>query len=388
MHGHTKRLVVTLYSADTISMFSTVHDGSMKAREVLDMVMNIYIKTMTEDDDKEVVANECMSIADVIKDYGYMALEPYKYIRLVDATLTLLREESACQQLENGSDVDDEDDTEHDEILMDAVSDLLPEFAKSMGCHFAPLFARLFEPLMKFAKASRPPQDRTMVVACLAEVAQDMGDPIAGYVDRLMPLVLKELASSSATNRRNAAFCAGELAKNGGESALKYYNDILRGLYPLFGESEPDDAVRDNAAGVVSRMIMVHPQSIPLNQVLPVFLRVLPLKEDHEESLAVYNCVSMLVCHLTPRYLSLLPYRDENLCALVSLKKQTHILPWLNFREVSKVLVSPAETSEVKAQVGGAFSHLLSLYRQDMQPILINHPPAHANALAAFVPNS
>lgn len=71
--------------------------------------------------------------------------------RLVDATLTLLREESACQQLENGSDIDDEDDTEHDEILMDAVSDLLPAFAKSMGYHFAPIFAKLFEPLMKFA---------------------------------------------------------------------------------------------------------------------------------------------------------------------------------------------------------------------------------------------
>ncbi|PPD80935.1 hypothetical protein GOBAR_DD22135 [Gossypium barbadense] len=251
-------------------------DGSVKAKEVLDMVMNIYIKTMTEDDDREVVANACMSIADIIKDYGYMALEPYMS-RLVDATLTLLREESACQQLENGSDIDDENDTEHDEILMDAVSDLLPAFAKSMGYHFAPIFAKLFEPLMKFAKASRPPQDRTMVVACLAEVAQDMGAPIASYIDRLMPLVLKELASPSATNRRNAAFCAGELAKNGGETTLKCYNDILRGLYPLFGESEPDDAVRDNAAGAVARMIMVHPQSIPLNQ---VFVRTLSNSSD------------------------------------------------------------------------------------------------------------
>ena len=71
--------------------------------------------------------------------------------QLVDATLTLLREESACQQLENESDIDDDDDTEHDEILMDAVSDLLPAFAKSMGSHFAPIFAKLFEPLMKFA---------------------------------------------------------------------------------------------------------------------------------------------------------------------------------------------------------------------------------------------
>ena len=54
----------------------------------------------------------------------------------------------------------------------------------------------------------------------------------------------------------------------------------------------------------------------------------------------------------------------------------------------AQVLVSPAETSEVKAQVGRAFSHLISLYGQEMQPLLSNLPPAHANALAAFVPNS
>lgn len=39
---------------------------------------------------------------------------------------------------------------------------------------------------------------------------------------RIMPLVLKELISSEATNRRNAAFCVGELCKNGGEPTLKY----------------------------------------------------------------------------------------------------------------------------------------------------------------------
>lgn len=41
----------------------------------------------------------------------------------------------------------------------------------------------------------------------------------------------------------------------------------MRTIYPLFGESEPDDAVRDNAAGAIARMIMVHPESIPLEQV-------------------------------------------------------------------------------------------------------------------------
>lgn len=340
-------------------------DGSAKAKQILDSILNIYIKTMTEDDDKEVVAQACMAVADIIKDIGYMAIEPYMG-QLVDATLALLNEQSVCQQIESDNDID-EDDTGHDEVLMDAVSDLLPAFAKSMGPHFAPIFAKLFSPLMRFSKASRPPQDRTMVVATLAEVAQNMGQPIAGYVDVVMPLVLKELASSDSTNRRNAAFCVGEFCRNGGEVALKYYGDILRGLHPLFGESEPDNAVRDNAAGAVARMIMVHSEAIPLNQVLPVFVKALPLKEDQEESMAVYSCICNLVLSSNPQMLSLVP-------DLVNVFAQ--------------VALSPIETDEVKALIGRTFSHLISLYGHQMQPILSALSPVHANALAALAPKS
>lgn len=70
--------------------------------------------------------------------------------QLVDATSLLLREQSACQKIDSDSDIDDDDDSAHDEVLMDAVSDLLPVFAKAMGAQFAPIFATLFEPLMKF----------------------------------------------------------------------------------------------------------------------------------------------------------------------------------------------------------------------------------------------
>lgn len=70
--------------------------------------------------------------------------------QLVEATTVLLREQSACQLVESDSEADD-DDTEHDEVLMDAVSDLLPAFAKAMGSHFAPIFSTLFNSLMKFA---------------------------------------------------------------------------------------------------------------------------------------------------------------------------------------------------------------------------------------------
>lgn len=66
-------------------------------------------------------------------------------------------------------------------------------------------------------------------------------------------------------------FCKRSFSLN---KLIRYYNDVLRGLYPLFEESESDNAVRDNAAGAVARMIMVHPECIPLNQVCFLVLEI------------------------------------------------------------------------------------------------------------------
>nr|ATG70913.1 ARM repeat superfamily protein [Juniperus phoenicea] len=350
----------------TQETFPSSNQLSPETKHVLDTVMNLYLRAMQEDDDKEVVSQACMCTAEIMKSFGFNAIEPYM-ASLSKATLELLRQEACCQQTdETDSDLDD-DDSEHDEVLMDAVTDLLPAFAKCMGSRFEAIFGSFFEPLMKFAKASRPPEDRTMVVACLAEVAQEMGSPIAHYMDIVMPLVIKEISSTEAANRRNAAFCAGELCKNGGEAALKYYNDVLCALHPLFGDLETDDAVRDNAAGAVARLIMAQPHAVPLNQVLPVFLKALPLKDDLEESLAVYGCLCNLIMSSKPEILSLIPQ-------VVQIFAQ--------------VVASPAESSQVKAGISMGFSHLLSQYGDQMQPILNSLSPQHSNALASLIARS
>ena len=45
----------------------------------------------------------------------------------------------------------------------------------------------------------------------------------------------------------------------------------------------------------VARMIMASPTHIPMPQVLPAFLNLLPLKTDMTENETVYNCVLGLV---------------------------------------------------------------------------------------------
>lgn len=54
----------------------------------------------------------------------------------------------------------------------------------------------------------------------------------------------------------------------------------------------------------------------------------------------------------------------------------------------AQVAVSPVETPEVKVHIGRAFSHLISIYGNQIQPLLVNLSPAHASALAAIAPKS
>nr|GEW48607.1 importin-4-like isoform X1 [Tanacetum cinerariifolium] len=319
------------------------NDGESQIKELLDCVMPIYIKTINGDDDKEIVAQACISVAEIIEDFGYDSIESHMPW-LVESTTVLLRMKSACQQAESDGDIENYDHAH--ELLMDAVTDLLPVFAKSMGSNFEPFFATLFDPLMEFMKGSSSPQYWTMVVACLTEVAHNMGAPISGYIDPVMPFVLKELASPLATNRRNAAFCLGELCKNGGDCSLKYFSDALYCLYPLLEESEPDYAVTDNAAGALARMMMANKNSVPLSQVLPILLSVLPLKEDHDESPPVYNCICNLVLSSNSQIL-------QQVLDLIIIFAQ--------------VAISPLETREVKVQIGGRRHIDLESHRRDLQ---------------------
>lgn len=123
----------------------------------------------------------------------------------------------------------------------------------------------------------------------------------------------------------------------------------------------------------------------------PLFPKVLPLKEDREESLVVYTCICNLVLSsnpqvpLYPQFYRLYSKITKNLITI--LFQILSLVPEL-VNLVAQVVVSPVETPEVKAIVGRLFSHLISLYGHQMQPILSHLSPAHANALAAFAPQS
>lgn len=67
------------------------------------------------------------------------------------------------------------------------------------------------------------------------------------------------------------------------------YPDILQALSSTVAkESHP--GTLDNICGAISKMIIANSVGMPLEQVFPVLLQHLPLKDDYQENEAVIKC--------------------------------------------------------------------------------------------------
>jgi hypothetical protein len=79
-------------------------------------------------------------------------------------------------------------------------------------------------------------------------------------------------------------------------NSFRHILTILTHLHPIFiNQSKVSNAVLDNACGAVARMISAKCQNLPLQQILPVLLTALPLKEDYQENETVYGAICGLL---------------------------------------------------------------------------------------------
>merc|ERR1711988_560955 len=102
--------------------------GQLKpeTKMVISTVMPLLINRMLEEEDKEVCAQACNAVYTACKNFGPSAVmehidEVYK------AMLELVAEKSPCQQ---NYDDDDPENAEHDEVLIDSVTDVVGVLAQ------------------------------------------------------------------------------------------------------------------------------------------------------------------------------------------------------------------------------------------------------------------
>ncbi|ORX93243.1 ARM repeat-containing protein [Basidiobolus meristosporus CBS 931.73] len=262
---------------------------------MIKLVIPTVLRMWEEEDDKLVVIQICHEMVASMKSIG-PALIADNLDAIATHILQVLEKKALCQMDQEDEDglLDEEEQAEHDALLISAASDVIGALSQTVGPEFLQ-YARVFIPHMKkYYKKSRPVSDRSMAIGCLGEVCSGLKQGVTEFTEDMLNLFLKSLNDEEEEVRSNGAFAIGVLCENASVDLSSQYLTILMGLHPLFQRQSLAN-MTDNACGALARMIMARPEAVPMDQVLPVFLQALPLRRDFEENEPVYRCIFTLI---------------------------------------------------------------------------------------------
>lgn len=182
------------------------------------------------------------------------------------------------------------EDSEYDWLVIDTALDAVIGLSFALGDQFAEIWQIIQKPIMKFA-SSGINYERSTAMGVIAECINNMKHGITQFTGPLLTMLLKRLTDEDPETKSNAAYATGVLVFHSTDSAtyLPQYDSILAKLEPLL-QTQKARAV-DNAAGCVSRMIMAHQDKVPVDDILPILVGLLPLKEDYEENRPIFDCI-------------------------------------------------------------------------------------------------
>ena len=221
---------------------------------------------------------------------------------VTEVLVAIITKSHACQKdFGDGEDLSSlEGTSESDWVAIDTALDVIIAIANALGETFGQLWKIFEKPIMAFASGSEG-YERSTAVGTIAECIKAMGSSVTPFTSHLLKLLLHRMSDEDSEAKSNAAYGIGLLqagSKNDKE-ILKAFPNILSKLEPLL---QTDEArAKDNAAGCVSRMIMRHPSNIPIQQVLPALVDILPLKNDFDENVPVYDMIVKL-CKCPPLF--------------------------------------------------------------------------------------
>ncbi|THG94520.1 hypothetical protein EW026_g6967 [Hermanssonia centrifuga] len=282
-------------------------------KELINHVLPALLDMYETEDNKKVVASLCIALAETINKVGPAFLEG-KVEQIANIAIQLLEGKAMCQQDPDQDEEEEapEDTAEYDSILVSSAGDLVASLANALGSDFAQAFPTFFNLISKYYKKNRSLSDRSSAIGALSEIIAGAKEAVTPLTEPLLELFYRALSDPEPEVLTNATFASGLLVEHSTMDLSSQFLHLLAAYRPLF--DVPADApiarlnARDNAVGAVSRMIFKHPSAIPLDQVLPVLIGAMPLKQDYLENRPLFRTIFHL---FSTQPLVLQPYMDK-----------------------------------------------------------------------------
>lgn len=288
-----------------------------------------------------VVSTISQSLAENLKMTGPFLIQNPDHLRqVVQAVTSIITKKHPCQAdlAEEELDLEDMDSTELEWLVIDSAMDVISGLAAALGPSFTELWKIFEKPVLRYASGAES-LGRASACGVLAEIIVGMDDAVTGITSQLMTVLLKRMSDEDDQTKSNAAYAVGRLVEksNDAQTLQKSWSTILQKLENLL--TIDNARCKDNAAGCVSRLVLKNKAAVPLGDVLPALVNILPLKDDYQENEPVWKMI-----------ITLYHEQDSNILGLTP--KLAPIM--------MSVLDEPVEqlTDEVRVELQGLVDHL------------------------------
>ncbi|KAJ3660491.1 hypothetical protein Zmor_004938 [Zophobas morio] len=212
---------------------------------------------------------------------------------IMNCVIDVLTLKTMCQDTDldvNHENADEEGEAEQDELLLESAGDVIPKFAAAIAPDdFMLYFPNILQLMTQRTKKQNSISQRSFAYGTLAECMKSLDVYVEKFNQHLLHLWLTGAKDAADEVRNNAIFGLGEMILHGKDRIFPFYQDILQSLSAAVAK-ESHAGTLDNICGALAKMIIVNSSGIPLEQVFPVFIQRLPLREDFQENEAVIKC--------------------------------------------------------------------------------------------------
>jgi len=206
----------------------------------------------------------------------------------------LLRRAMAGEAEESdGDDAGAEGERDHDMELIDEATDTVLAVLVAMGEDGCKVYLpRVLRAWARFTKPTRPPADRLMTIGLWGDLINKLPRVMEPHLPDIMPIIVRELSSTSVETRRNAVFTIGVLAARCTDFCRPFADSMLATMAPLLAMTRSrsaDNHLLDNLASCIIRICTALPDRVPLDTLLPHAISLLPLQADMAENETVWG---------------------------------------------------------------------------------------------------
>ncbi|KAF5822927.1 putative TOG domain, importin beta family [Helianthus annuus] len=304
-------------------------DGSY-LKQLSDYIVPSLVEALHKEPDTEICANmlnalnECLQISGPLLDENQVRsiVDELKHVIIASSSRKKERAERT-----NAEDFDAEEgellkeENEQEEEVFDQVGEILGTLVKTFKASFLPFFDELSSYLMPMWGKDKSSEERRIAICIFDDVAEQGREAALKYYDTYLPFLLDACNDENPDVRQAAVYGLGVCAEHGGSvikpliggKVLSRLNFVIRQPDAL----ELDNVMAyDNAVSALGKVCHFHRDSIDSAQVIPAWLSCLPIKTDLVEAKAVHD----LLCSMVERSATeLLGHNNQCLPKLISI---------------------------------------------------------------------